>query len=424
MKKHDGDRSGGIGSDVTGQGARPKIAATLARLLAGAFLCFLGLLCYLESSHEGFVPALFFGLMVALGGRWVVLGILGLGRPLPPRKFSYAAALVLALVLMGAGPAASAAYYKAIEPGCWVAVKDAKEDVTWRKEYTGKVARPFRRPEYLSRQCEAICQDALRERNFHKIRFQAEKAFVENKDQYDDQARAAISSAWKELIDEGLRAIKPTKLADPRMQAAFQEVLKSLEDRPTRKIYLHFEATGSLGAIPQDKSFFDGLDPKYARLKVLSVGDAYGAEAHARRGAEVISAIQKTFDAVWPAGMLQIQSVSKAASEDDVHFWVQARVSRIPGFYTNSEKGKISSLLYKCEVAWRVRVVLQGHEAGRFQFRSEPAKHVSYTTHEGDPAWAPYSIIMDSASDNFARLIVGRLGLVPPPVRESYVFRR
>ena len=63
-------------------------------------------------------------------------------------------------------------------------------------------------------------------------------------------------------------------------------------------------------------------------------------------------------------------------------------------------------------------------ELGRFSFRSEPAKHVSYSTDPSDPKWAPYSIIMDSAADNFGRLIVGRLGLNPPPVRENYKFIR
>jgi len=95
-----------------------------------------------------------------------------------------------------------------------------------------------------------------------------------------------------------------------------------------------------------------------------------------------------------------------------------------PSFYTNSDEGKITSLLYKCEVQWLFRITIDGKEIGKFGFRSEPAKHVSYQTRKDDPEWAPYSIVMDSAADNFARLIVGRLGLVPPPAPESYIFAK
>jgi hypothetical protein len=106
----------------------------------------------------------------------------------------------------------------------------------------------------------------------------------------------------------------------------------------------------------------------------------------------------------------------------DVNFWVEAKVQRIRGFYTNSEENKITSLLYKCEVIWVFRITQDGKEIGKFGFRSEPAKLVSYSTKDSDPDWAGYSIVMDSAADAFARLIIGRLGLTPPPLPQNYTF--
>ena len=69
-------------------------------------------------------------------------------------------------------------------------------------------------------------------------------------------------------------------------------------------------------------------------------------------------------------------------------------------------------------------MVVQGKELGSFDLRSEPAKHVSYSTKKDDPDWAPYSIVMDSAADSFARLIVGRLGMTPKAAPEHYTFAR
>lgn len=401
---------------------KPSVIASLARLVAGFIFGLTGLSLILQSGWEGIGPSLFFGILLALGGRWFALGVLGMVKPLPPRKQTYAAATVGVLVLTGLGPTLSGAYNKAIEPGCWDRVLGSKDTEIWRKGYSQKVGKPFHRAEYLSRVSEATVAEGLAEKNFYKIRYQAEAAMGKERDKYDDKARQAISAAWRQMQQEGMKNVRPTKLADPEMTGAFKQVLEALAQNPNRQVFLHFEAQGTLEKIPQDTKFFSTLDPKYRSLKVLPVGDAFSPEAHARRSGEVQVALQKSFDSIWPKGMLEVKPAPKEPMADDVHFYVQALVHRIPGFYTNTEAGKITSLLYKCEVAWRFRVVVQGKEAGSFDFRSEPAKHVSYSTKDNDPGWAPYSIVMDSAADNFARLIVGRLGLVPPPVRESYTF--
>jgi len=402
---------------------KPSVIASLARLAAGFVFGLTGLSLILQSGWEGFGPSIFFGILLAFGGRWLALGALGMVKPLPPRKLTYGVATVGALVLGGLGPTISGAYNRAIEPGCWDRVLGSKDTNIWRKEYSQKVGKPFRRAEYLSRLSEATVAEGLTEKNFYKIRYQAEAAMGKERDHYDDKAREAITSAWRQMQQEGMKNVKPTKLADPEMTGAFKQVLEGLAQNPNRQVFLHFEAQGTLKQIPQDTQFFANIDPKYRSLKVLPVGDAFSPDAHARRSGEVQSALQKSFDSIWPKGMLEVKPAPKEPTADDIHFYVQAQVHRIPGFYTNTEDGKISSLLYKCEVAWRFRVVVQGKEVGSFDFRSEPAKHVSYSTKDNDPDWAPYSIVMDSAADNFARLIVGRLGLVPPPVRESYTFR-
>ncbi|MBX3171793.1 MAG: hypothetical protein KF760_30560 [Candidatus Eremiobacteraeota bacterium] len=406
--------------------SKPGIFATLCRLCFGFITGLVGLQLYLESSWEGIFPvAMFFAFLLVVGGRWFLLGLLGFVMPLPPRKLTWGLAGLLMLALGCIGPTVSSAYQKSQEPVRWKAVAGSKDPVAWQIEYRNKVAEPFRRTEYLSRECEAICDKALKHSDFEVIRSQAQLAFVSNPKDYDDGARKAISEAWSRLQAEGLKRVKPTKLADPALSAAFKDVLEALAANPSRKVQLHYEAEGSLAALSQDKQFFSEIDPKYRKLPIVPVGDAFSAEAHKRRAGQVCSALQTSFNGVWPKGMMNIQ-VAPGDKElpGDVNFWVHATVHRIPGFYTNSDEGKITSLLYKCEVQWLFRITMDGKEIGKFGFRSEPAKHVSYRTMKNDPAWAAYSIVMDSAADNFARLIVGRLGLVPPPAPESYNFVR
>lgn len=416
----------GVALGETPNAVKPGCFATLCRLLVGFVTGLLGLQLYLESSWEGIFPtAMFFALLLVVGGRWFLLGLWGLVRPLPPRKLTWALAGLGIVVLGCIGPTISTAYQKSNEPTHWKIAEASQDPTVWQMEYKNKVAPPFRRAEYLSRECEAICQRALKQNNFEVLRAQADLAFVTQPTRYDDGARKTISQCWASLQEAGLKKVKPTKLADPTLSAAFKIVLEALADNPSRKVQLHYSTQGSLGGLPQDRQFFAQIDPKYQKLPITKVGDAFSADAHQRRAGQVCSALRTSFDAVWPKGMMNIL-VAQNSKElaGDVNFWVQARVNRIPGFYTNSDGGKITSLLYKCEVQWLFRITMDGKEIGQFGFRSEPAKHVSYRTRKDDPDWAAYSIVMDSAADNFARLIVGRLGLVPPPAPETYTFVR
>lgn len=410
---------------MTAQAQKPGLLANFFRLGLGFITGLLGMALYQESSWRGFLAAAAFAFLLVLGVRWGLLGVMGFLRPLPPRKTSYGLALLAMVVLTGIGPTFSAAYQKSHEPDHWGKALAAKDPSIWQKEYRNKVGEPFRRAEYLSRECEAYCARGLATHNFEMIRQQSELAFVKNPKSYDDQARKAVSDAWAQLQAEGLKKVKPTKLADPALAQAFKAVLEALAANPSRKVQFHYEASGALDKLAGDKQFFSSIDPKFRSLPILPTGEAFSPEAHVRRAGEVRVALQTSFDAIWPKGMLELlASQQDAENEGDVNFWVKAQVRRIPGFYTNTEKGKINALLYKCEVLWTFRITLAGKELGRFSFRSEPAKHVSYSTTPSDPKWAPYSIIMDSAADNFARLIVGRLGLTPPPVPENYQFTR
>lgn len=402
---------------------KPGCLANGLRVSVGFVLTLMGMQLYPEQGWTGAGASFVFALFLTLGVRWLILGLLGFARPLPARKLTYGLAAALAVVLALVGVPVSKAYHRSNEPRAWAKVQGSKEPEVWQQLYVNKVGEPFRRSEWRSRQCEAYVAKALASENFAMMRLQAENAFVKYPQNYDDQARQSIREAWTALQKKGLSKIKPTKLADARMVAAFQQVLADLADNPSRKVFLHFKAQGTLANIPADQSMLANAPAQYRKLPILAVGEAFSPQSHERRRGTVRADLQKCFDSIWPPGMLAIQpTLPSDQAADDVHFWLEAQVQRIPGFYTNTKNNQIVALLYKCEVAWKFRLVSRGKELGSFNFRSEPAKSVSYSTQDSDPQWAPYSIVMDSAADNFARLIVGRMGLVPPPVRERYSF--
>jgi hypothetical protein len=403
---------------------KPGIFSNLMRFGAGSMLLLTFSVAYLISGHEGIPVSIFFGIASALGMRWIVLGVVGFGRPLPPRSLSYGVAVGLGALVGLAGPTISDGYHKSNEPKRWAAVTNLSTLEEWRKNYESQVPQAYRRKEYKSRRCESVCAEALRTKNVHLMRAEVDRVFVSAAADYDDAARKTFGAAYHSLFEEGLKKIQPTSLADPKMQSAFRSVLKALEEDPSRRLMFHYEASGDLTKLAIDNTWKSTLsDPAMAKLPTLEPGDAFSPESHRRRREEVMGAIQNSLDSVFLKGLLSLEVADPKCKPDSIHFWVQAKIIRKPGFYISSnEKGVRDALLYKAEVAWKFRLTQGEKELGSFNFQSEPAKHVSYSTKPSDPKWAAYSIIMDSAADNFARLVVGRIGLEPPPVREHYTF--
>lgn len=401
---------------------KPGCLANGARLAGGSTFALPGLVLYGIASWEGVVQSFIFALVFALGLRWGVLGLMGFFKPLPPRRATYAAAVGLAAVMALAGPTLSDSYHKSQEPKAWLKVSEVDQTAVWDEHYIRQVPERYRRPEWASRFAEVECEEALQIGDFGKMREVALRVFNDDSKTYDDQVRKHVQSAYKELFARGLKSIKPTKLANPEMTAAFKKALEAIAGNPNRRLLLKVDAKGGVGPTAADKAYMSDLSPEYAKLPILAVGDAFGPPAEARRANSTRDAIQSSLNAVIPADLASIELATGKPSPEDVQFLIDADIRRLDGFYINSSNDVPDAFLYKMEVFWKFRVVVDGKTVGDFSFRSEPAKSVNYSTNPGDPDWAPYSIMMDSASDNFARLVVGSLGLEPPAEKTSYTF--
>lgn len=402
---------------------KPSKLYGLFRLFIGTLVAWMGWSLLLENGYEGVAVSFFFALMLALGARWMLVGLAAVMGTSFRRAVSYGLAFVAALAAAVAGPMMSNPFNKSKEAKIWGQVGSSTDYDLWRKEYTAQVPQAFRRPEYRSRMAEALCAYASQNGKYGQLRQEALYAFDTDRAAYDDQARQTISETYRKLFTEGLKKIPPSKNADPKLQAAFQKMLQSLSTDPTRRVLLRYEARGKLGPHPSDKQFLADIasDPR-SKLPIEAPGDAYTEKAERHRQSNVLNAFQKAFEAAFPKDLFQLQPDDGKARKDDIILTITSDLHRKTGFYTNSIDNKPVSLLYKFDVDWNFAIVDGGEPLGRFHVRSEPAKSVRFRVGEDDPAWAPYSIMLDSAADNFGRLVVANLGFKPLPERTQYTF--
>lgn len=402
----------------------PGKVGGVARFGCGGFFALICLIGWLQQAAVTAGLSVLFSVLLAFALRWLVVGPLALFGKWPARKFSYGAAALGALLLMAVGPSASRAFWASEEPRAWEKVKSDKSTHNWQESYIKPVVEPMRRPGWRSRYAEARAATAVKNRDFTTLRLVSQDIFGKAAPAYDDDSRKAVSDAYDGLFKEGLDKIKAAKGADPKLQAGFAALLNDLKSNPTNPVVLDFSVEGAIASRPDDQAFLSSSPA--GKLPILPVGDSLSADSRVRRAAAVQADLKKSFDNVFPKGLLDVQSQGGNAAEQ-VHLKISAKTTRLPGFYVNSEEKKgvrtQTDLLYKMSVHWKCQLVgLNGKNLGEFELDSEPAKHVSYSTSPSDPKWAPYSIMLDSASDNFARLVMIRLGLPAPKERDHYSF--
>jgi hypothetical protein len=404
---------------------KPSKLGGFFRLFFGFPLAIMGLALFLEESHKGVGNALVFALFLVLGARWLLVGAAAFVGKSFSRKATYGPALALAAAMALAGPALSRSYLKGQEAKLWTEVTSSNSYNEWKDTYLKKIPEELRRAEYRSRFAEAACKQVRMTSDYKLLREQAQLAFQDEREKYDDKARQTISETYKALFAEGLKKLPDPKRADPKLHTAFRQMLQSLSSDPTRRVVLRYEARGVLGPQPSDRQYLASLGANpLAKKPVEAPGDAYTEKAHDRREANVLSVFNKAFGGAFHSYLFNLQRDDGKPQKGDITLTVTSDLHRKEGFYTNSVDEQVVSLLYKFDIDWNFAIVDGGKPLGRFHVRSEPAKSVRFRTTEGDPGWAPYSIMLDSAADNFGRQVIAGLGFTPPPEQTNYNFQK
>jgi hypothetical protein len=239
-----------------------------------------------------------------------------------------------------------------------------------------------------------------------------------------------VTPASRLAVQDALHAIYQAALAsldadvsgsrqfpvDPGLRTAFGEILRDLSAQREPVVHVSFHAQANLEPPEQNARL-----PSDAH--VIPFGDAFAADQDSKRRDVFLRALMGAFDPVFPGTHLFDLRLLDGPAEGNLVFEVTSAVHLQPGYYEFTEGGKLLGFLHKVEVEWTFRLLDRaGQELYRTSTRSEPATEISINSDPSDPAWAPYSIMMDSAYYNYSREVTGRFGLEPPAPRTSFSY--
>jgi hypothetical protein len=238
-----------------------------------------------------------------------------------------------------------------------------------------------------------------------------------------DLTRQGLAETYASaLADLGDRVGKDTARRefpeDPRMRSAFAAVITRLAKSDDDWVYLDFASDNQLAETQAEPAGAPSFIPR---------GEAFSPERDSRRRAAFSTAMTESLkQAFRNETLIRIQSLpANANRKGKVVFQVKCTTRSIAGGFTLTRDGKYAGMLSNFEVDWEFSAFdVDGKLLARNRSRSNPAQSIRFSQNLGEPDWAPYSVLMDSAYYNYCREITGRLGLIPPPVKESFTFVR
>jgi len=259
--------------------------------------------------------------------------------------------------------------------------------------------------------------------DFEAARTAARDAFMEYYDRAKERMVGPAAGGEREFpVDEALRGAFATVLedlagaAEPTIHVAFTNTVDVTAPEGTEAMLEMYRAD------PQAKAAFPAGAP------IIDAGDAFSDKYDARRRGTFMQAMNESFGQVFDADLLALQPLAAGeATAGKLVIEVSSEIYRQPSFYFYDKsdaagRTQLAGLMFAIGVRWRFRLldrdgtVLYAPEP----IDSNPAGEVSVNTGLGDPDWAMYSVMMDSAYYNYARSMVGRFGLVPPPQKQAF----
>jgi hypothetical protein len=349
------------------------------------------------AAYTGVGAAVFFGLVMGLGFRWVLTGAANVaGKRLNP-LVGLAPVVLLVLPAYLWGPQ--------------ISMKGRAEEGV-RKNDAG------------------ILREVLR----HIERDHADdKAFAEAR----EIARGGLDLLLKEATEQlkapaGPKDGGPAAPVDEELRRAFLQVIGDLSGGDGT-VYVAFRHEANVDppagadavlqhkrSLPEVKEAFLAGD-----APVVPPGQAFDPEFTRKRRDTFFTAMTEAFQRVFKhPGLLTLQPL--ADGEDRAGkfvFEVKSAAVRQPTYYTYTRQGKVAGLLFSLRTDWEFAVIdRRGRELYRKKTSSDPALNITYRSTPNDPAWAPYSVMMDSAFYNYGREVIARFGLTPPGERTEFAF--
>ena len=220
------------------------------------------------------------------------------------------------------------------------------------------------------------------------------------------------------------------------LREAFGAVLTDLSRARDSNVYVSFQNTANL-APPKD---FDKMIKEFQRdpqvlvdfpkgnAPVIDPGNAFSPAFDNKRRQTFLAAMTESFGQVFDGQLLTLVPLDKGADKKGkIVIEVTSAIVRDNDvfLYTSSDTGvkKLVGFLMSFQVEWTFQLIDRN---GKVLYKAKPAisrpSDAKFDTGPGDPDWAPYSVMMDSAYYNYSREVTGRFGLVPPPKKDYFVY--
>ncbi|MCB9893139.1 MAG: hypothetical protein H6839_01665 [Planctomycetes bacterium] len=429
----------------------PSKGVGVLKFLVGGCLT-LGMIgALMNSGHEGIGAALFIGVVMGFGLRWMATGganVLGKNIPLLP---SLGIVVVGAIIGGAGGVPMSEAYWKAQEERVWEDLTVSKSAYMsaweWDYDYFDKIPEKFQRAEAPGMKKYAEVQESIRLDNVVDLRRHISDIQTQHKDDANyDMALNAASAHLKTKYDTALAKLaKPGGVTlgdgefpvDEKLRAAFKEILTDLSKSATADVYVAFTNSSDLTAPEGHEEVFNELleDPSVKRgfpdgkVPVIDPGKAFSpAFDNARRGS-FLKVSSDAFRNMFDANLLNLLPLENGVARDDkIVLEVSSKILRTITYFnyynTDAAGTKTSNgLLFGIGVEWELKLY---DRKGKLLFEkstySTPGSDIYISSQPNDPKWAVYSILMDSAYFNYSREVVGNFGLPPPEMQTTFAY--
>jgi hypothetical protein len=420
----------------------PSIAGAIGKIGCGGFMalgCGFGLVA---AGYQGFAVSAMIGLFLGLFVAMVVSGGAGLGKKKLPIAAFLGVAAVVAIISTFAGPPMGTAFAKSEEKEAYEKLKkDMKNDYfepeRWKWDYVNKVDEKFQRPEwegqyFIARVAKAKRDDIPGDLRTILAEIDEKEDIDDDAEKLFDKARDDAKEAFNEYYEEAQKVLyKDVKgnrefPVDPALRKAFSTILDDLAGSTDGNVYVAFENNALLkkpeGAdemLKQERSV-----PGRRNGQVIQPAEAFSPSYDEARRATFMKAMNESFRQVFKSdGLLNLVPLGKGDDKKDkIVFQVSSKIVRMPTYFIFTTNNIFKGFLFAIEVEWGFKII---DRSGKELYappsqRSSPAKDLKVGSSPGDPDWAMYSVMMDSAYYNYSREMTGKFGLTPPPVKGRF----
>lgn len=401
--------------------------------------------------HEGIAVGAILGTLMGVGLRWVVTGganVLGKKIPLLP---SLAIILIGTLIGAFAGPPVSEGHWKSQEASRWddlMAYSGPDDYVShweWDSEYFDYVPAKYQREEAQGMRKYIEVREAIQENDLVELRKHVYDLAINYKD--NEHYKLAFDTASGELQNRYDAVLE--KLAAPGqggedaefpvdedLRTAFKTMLTDLAKAPTSEVHVAFRNEAQLDApeghevglqyqveVVKDELKLPVMDPPL----VIDKGDAFSTVYDVARRNSFMQVSSTAFKEVFDANLLTLKPLESESRDGKFVLEVSSTIRRTATYYhyTKNDTGvrRLAGFLFAIVVDWELKLFdRNGELMYEKKVTSIPGSQLSIDSQPTDPAWAPYSILMDSAYYNYSREVVGNFGLTPPMEKNTFAY--